>query len=407
MPEKNAPGVYVEEASPNPGPIQGATTSTTAFAGLTGQGPVGSVSAALTSFGEFEAAYGSAPSLQFPSHVQGGTAVTIPNYMALAARAFFENGGQRLYVSRVAAADGSNNFVPTAADYRKALATLVGVKDISIVAAPGSTVFGGSGGAAPTPAQSAAILAELIAHVSQGSSYRFAVLDTPPGYSSSDVKALRSQIDSSSAALYYPWVMIANPPAPAQMSVPPSGFVCGIYARTDIKQGVFKAPANQQVMGAVGLERAIQDAEGGALNALGINCLRSFPGRGELLWGARTISSDPEWKYVNVRRYVAYLEHSIEEGTQWVVFEPNGPTLWAAIRNAIQNFLLTEWRRGGLLGMKATDAFFVKCDTTTMTQNDIDNGRVICFVGVALIKPAEFVIFRIGWQGKGASCAPS
>jgi phage tail sheath protein FI len=403
MPERNAPGVYVEEASPNPGPIQGATTSTTAFAGPAGQGPVGSVSAVLTSFGEFEAAYGSAPSLQFRPLVQGGTAVTIPNYMARAARAFFENDGQRLYVSRVAAADGSNNFVPAAGDYRKALATLAGVKDISIVAAPGSTVFGGSCGAAPTPAQSAAILAELIAHVSQGSSYRFAVLDTPPGYSSNDVQALRSQIDSSSAALYYPWVMIANPPAPAQMSVPPSGFVCGIYARTDSKQGVLKAPANQPVMGAVGLERAIQDAEGGALNALGINCLRSFTGRGELVWGARTISSDPDWKYVNVRRYVAYLEHSIEEGTRWVVFETNGPTLWSAIRNAIQNFLLTEWRRGGLLGMKATDAFFVKCDMSTMTQNDIDNGRVICLVGVALIKPAEFVIFRIGWQSNSSS----
>jgi len=343
----------------------------------------------LASFGEFEGIYGADPSLQFSS------GVSVPNYLALAARAFFENGGQQLYVSRVA-----TEMPPVAADYKKSLVTLDEVKDISIVAAPGSSIFGGDGGAVPSPAQAAAILAELIAHVSQ-MRYRFAVLDTPPNYSTSDVQALRSLIDSSYAALYYPWVTVANltsDETAVPINVPPSGFVCGVYARSDAKQGVFKAPANLQLMGAVGLERTIQDAESSALNGLGINCLRNFPERGNLVWGARTVSSNSQYKYVNVRRYLAYLEHSIDLGTQWAVFEPNGSALWDSIRCAIQNFLLAEWRRGGLLGIKATDAFFVRCDESTMTQTDIDNGQVNCVIGVAVVRPAEFVIFRIGWK---------
>ncbi len=393
MSETNTLGVYAEKGNPNPGPISGVGTSATAFAGPTGQGPVGSVSGPLTSFKDFVGAYGGAATLKLSS-------TTLLNYMALAVWGFFENGGQQLYVSRVASADGSNNFDPVT-DYRKALAALTGVKNISIVAAPGSSMFGGSGGAVPSPAQAAGIVGELIAHASE-MRYRIAVLDSPPGYSTSDIETLRSKIDSSYAALYYPWVTMANPLAGTKgtISVPPSGFVCGVYVRTDMQQGVFKAPANQQMIGATGLERAIGDTEESALSGPGINCLRGFPGRGELVWGARTVSSDQDWKYVNVRRYFAYLENSIEQGTQWVVFEPNGPALWASIRNAINEFLLTEWRRGGMQGVTASQAFFVKCDSSTMTQDDIDHGRVICLVGVAMIRPAEFVILRIGWQTK-------
>ena len=396
MPEMNAPGVNSRESGSSPPPIRGIATSTAAFVGPTLQGPAaGQASEPITSFLQFETVYGTAQNLQFASPITGAGPVTVVNYMASAVQGFFANGGQQLYVSRVVTTQ-----LPTAADYRAALRTLNGIKDISVVAAPGSSVFGGNPGEAPTPAQAAAIQNELIAHVEE-MLYRFAVLDSPPGYSASDVQALRALVKSDNAALYYPWVTIANPLAEqssASINVPPSGFVCGIYARSDAQQGVFKAPANLQVMGAVGFERAILDAESSALNALGINCLRYFPERGNLICGARTISSDPQWKYVNVRRYLIYLEQSIDQGTQWVVFEPNGPSLWGAVKNAIQNFLLNEWRHGGLLGLKATDAFFVKCDATTMTQDDIDNGRVICLIGVAVVKPAEFVIFRIGWQ---------
>jgi phage tail sheath protein FI len=320
---------------------------------------------------------------------------TSKNYLALAVRAFFENGGQKLYIARVAAPDRQNTAPPTGADYAMSLATLNDARDVAVVAAPGGTIAGFNGISSVAPVHAA-----LIEHVSQQETYRFAVLDPPPSCSSSDVEDLRASIDSINAALYYPWIAISDPRAStkklSQINVPPSGFLCGIYARTDAQQGVFKAPANQPLVGAGGLERAIANLESDALNALGINCLRSFPGRGNLAWGARTISSDPEWKYVNIRRYFLYLEHSIDQGTQWAVFEPNNEQLWAAIRQSISNFLYNEWRRGALIGVRTEEAFFVKCDRTTMTQNDLDNGRLICEIGAAPLKPAEFIIFRIG-----------
>ena len=171
------------------------------------------------------------------------------------------------------------------------------------------------------------------------------------------------------------------------------------------ERGVFKAPANEVVRSATGLEREVTAAEQEILNPLGVNCLRSFPGRGFRVWGARTVSSDPEWKYVNVRRYFLYLEHSIDKGTQWAVFEPNGEALWQQVRRTIEDFLLNEWRAGALVGSKAEQAFFVRCDRTTMTQNDIDQGRLVCLVGVAVLKPAEFIIFRIS-QNTAASSPP-
>jgi hypothetical protein len=178
--------------------------------------------------------------------------------------------------------------------------------------------------------------------------------------------------------------------------LPPSGFVTGIYARSDIARGVFKAPANEVVRGLTKFEININKPRQDVLNPEGINALRFFEGRGNRVWGARTISSDPEWKYVNVRRLFIYLEHSIDKGTQWAVFEPNNERLWANIRSTIEDFLLVQWKQGALMGAKPEQAYFVRCDRTTMTQNDLDNGRLICLIGVAPTYPAEFVIFRIG-----------
>jgi len=159
---------------------------------------------------------------------------------------------------------------------------------------------------------------------------------------------------------------------------------------------VHKAPANEVLRGLSGLESDISKARQDVLNPEGINVLRFFEGRGHRIWGARTLSADPEWKYVNVRRLLIYLEHSIDEGTQWTVFEPNGEALWVRVRSAIEDFLLNAWRNGALLGDKADRAFFVRCDRSTMSQNDLDNGRLICLIGVAPLRPAEFVTFRIG-----------
>jgi phage tail sheath protein FI len=216
----------------------------------------------------------------------------------------------------------------------------------------------------------------------------------------SDVRPMRGQIDSTYAAFYYPWVRILDPISNDEIFLPPSGFVCGIYARNDVNRAVYKAPANEVVNLATGFELLLNKAQQDILNPEGTNCFRFFEGRGYRLWGARTASSDPEWKYVNLRRYFIYLERSIDKGTQWAVFEPNGPLLWANVRRTISNFLLNEWQNNALLGDKPETSYFVRCDRTTMTQNDLDNGRLVCLIGVAALRPAEFVIFRIGqWTG--------
>ncbi len=277
---------------------------------------------------------------------------------------------------------------PGDATPRGALTCLQGIEDIAIIAAPGSQTFSAA----------ADIQNKLILYAEKPRAYRVAVLDTPPGQLVSGARDARAVIDSEYAALYYPWVVVANPVpgGAAELALPPSGFLCGIYARTDDARGVFKAPANEVVQSALRFERDVNFAEQEVLNPLGVNCLRFFPGRGYRVWGARTVSSNPEWKYISVRRYFVYLEHSIDVGTQWAVFEPNGDKLWANIRQTISSFLYNEWVNGALLGTDPTQAFFVRCDRTTMTQNDLDNGRLVCLIGVAVVKPAEFVIFRIG-----------
>ena len=279
-------------------------------------------------------------------------------------------------------------------DVKTGLKTFEDIDEISIVAAPGMTA-----GFRDNPNRAEQIAQHLITHCQIRMRYRVAVLDSPDQQIVSEVRAYRQQFDSTHAALYYPWVTIVDPTDPdgrRELNLPPSGFVAGIYARTDVLHGVFKAPANEVALGAVGFETLLNTAQQDVLNPIGVNCFRFFPGRGYRLWGARTISSDPEWKYVNVRRYFAYLEHSIDKGTQWAVFENNNESLWVNVTQTISDFLFTEWRNGALMGTKPEEAFFVRCDRSTMTQNDLDNGRLVCLIGVAVVKPAEFVIFRIG-----------
>ncbi len=296
---------------------------------------------------------------------------------------------------------GNDGAEPVNADYDTALQALDALEDIAIVAAPGSSAFT----TIPTGSKSSTadqVINTLIEHVEKTRAYRVAILDTPANAIGSDVKTVRSRIDSSYAALYTPWVVMPNPLArpgtaiPNEITIPPSGAMAGIFARNDTQHSVAKAPANEVVLGALRFERNINFAEQGNLNPLGINCLRFFPDRGYRVWGARTVSSNSEVKYINVRRYLVYLEHSIDNGTQWAVFENNGPILWARVKESVEEFLHNELMEGNLFGTSDAEAYFVRCDRTTMTQNDWDNGRMICLVGVALLKPAEFVIIRIG-----------
>jgi phage tail sheath protein FI len=344
MPKYLAPGVYVEEASFRSKHIEPVPTHTTAFVGAIGSQTVSPLLTSSTEFDRFQ--QGEAD----PGMVQ-------------AVRAFFNEGGKRLYVAAT-------------------LDAIESLADVSIVAAPGNT--------------SAEMAQALIDHAERPGAHRIAVLDAPVGSTMASVLAYRRAFDSSHAALYHPWVVSIV--EGREMVMPASPFVCGIFARQDFEQGVHKAPSNLVVNGAVRFERAINKAEQDVLNPEGINCLRFFEGRGMRVWGARTLSSDPEWKYVNQRRCFNYLQASIERGTRWAVFEPNGERLWSSLHQTISDFLYSAWRNGALLGTKPEEAFFVKCDRSTMTQNDIDNGRVVCQVGVAFLQPSEFVIFRVVQQ---------
>ncbi len=278
---------------------------------------------------------------------------------------------------------------------RKGLTAFKGIEDISLVYAPNAY-------AVPD------LVSSLISHC-ENLRYRFAILDAPQGFA--DVSNLdprsgnpKGASPTDYAAFYYPWIKVINPETGMLQLMPPGGYVAGIYSRSDTQRGVHKAPANEVVLGASDLEFQIMKGEQDVLNPRGVNVIRAFPGRGILIWGARTISSNTLWKYINVRRLFIYIEASIERGTQWVVFEPNDYRLWSRVKITITQFLTGVWRSGALMGTTPEEAFFVKCDRSTMTQDDIDNGRLICIIGIAPVKPAEFVIFRIAqWQGGSAA----
>ncbi|WP_418003796.1 phage tail sheath C-terminal domain-containing protein [Mycobacterium sp. PDNC021] len=294
---------------------------------------------------------------------------------------------------------GNDNVDPLA---RTGLQSLRSVEDVALVAIPGRV--------------STDLQQEVITHC-ESMHYRFAVLDALPGTESTgaglaDVQDQRQQFDTKYAALYYPWLRLPDPfsaviSMPPDISVPPSGHLLGVYARTDVTRGVHKAPANEVITGITGFQRSITKGEQDILNPYpsNINVLRDFREnfRGLRSWGGRVITSDPEWKYVNVRRLFIFVERSLELGLQWVVFEPNDENLWARVTRTVSNFLTTVWRSGALMGLTAEQAFFVRCDRTTMTQDDIDNGRLILVIGIAPTMPAEFVVIRIGqWQGGSA-----
>jgi phage tail sheath protein FI len=286
-------------------------------------------------------------------------------------------------------------------EQRTGIYALKNVETISLIACPGQTTVG---------------VQQALIDQCEALRYRFAVLDAqgPLGDDSLDgVQTQRQQYDTKYAAFYHPWLTIPDPfptnlAAVAQFPIPPSGHVLGIYARVDDARGVHKAPANEVVSAITGLTRYLNQAEQDILNPYPVNIdvIRDFryTNRAIRVWGARVITSDPDWKYVNVRRLMIFLEYSIDRGLQWVVFEPNAEELWARVRRSVTNFLTTVWRNGALEGATKEQAFYVKCDRTTMTQDDIDNGRLICVIGVAPVKPAEFVIIRIGlWTADASS----
>jgi hypothetical protein len=404
MPEYLAPGVYVEEVPSAVKPIAGVGTSTAGFIGVCADlknawDPAKKAGMPARPTGD---AYAQAAALT-PTPVNSWTEFTqkfgdvqaANQYLAHAVYGFFNNGGTRCFVTRIAAAGD---------DLDKALGQFEGIDEIAIVAAP-----------LPPDVEATALnaaQASLVAHC-QKMQDRVAVLDS--GRDITDDNLVISADDSGIwrpaanpdgyGAFYFPWIEVADPLGSAgdRVAVPPSGHVAGIYARSDAERGVHKAPANEVIMGALDVRYPVSKILQGSLNPLGVNCIRSFSGTIKV-YGARSLASDPqgdpEWTYISTRRLVNFLRESIDDGTQWVVFEPNAPDLWSKIRRNVSSFLNGVWASGALLGTTPEQAFYVRCDETTNPLEVRDLGQVVTEIGIAIVKPAEFVVFRLSqWAG--------
>ena len=382
-----SPGVYVEEVDRGTKPLEMVGTSTAAFLGECNTGPVNEP-VLCSNWSQYTKHFGDFQNSEYLAHAVYG---------------FFNNGGARAFIVNVGnweeiskgdGKEGAKKPASKAALYigsdngpgtRTGLKALEDVEEVNIVAAPGQT----------DPVIQDAVLSHC-----ENMRYRFAVLDSPEVIEKGGVDKLPKPRDSKYGGYYFPWVEVYDP-FKGNIFQPPSGYIAGIYARSDGERGVHKAPANEIVRGAIGLKYNITRGEQDLLNPKGINVIRSFPNRGIRVWGARTISSDASWRYVNVRRLFNMVEQSIELGTQWVVFEPNDQRLWKRVTRDISAFLLRLWRQGALFGKTPEEAFFVKCDDETNPPEVIDAGQMICEIGMCPVKPAEFVIFRIGQMPSG------
>ena len=284
---------------------------------------------------------------------------------------------------------------------RQGMGGLAAIDEITMIAMPDMMQFSTNGNGARVKD----LQGKMIAHC-ENAGERMAILDCPADLSPQEAYEWRMNAagyDSKMAALYYPWIEVMDPLTRRPITIPPSGHIAGVWARVDQQRGVHKAPANEVIMGANGLAFQVTHAEQGSLNKNGLNCIRAFPGRGIRIWGARTLSSDPEWRYINVRRLFNFVSESIVSGTQWSVFEPNDPFLWTSLSISVSNFLRNVWRSGALFGATPSEAFYVKCDAETNPPEVVEAGRVVCEIGIAPVKPAEFVVFRLSqFTGGGA-----
>ena len=407
MPNYLSPGVYVEEVSTGPRPIEAVGTSTAAFLGVAPKaGAHLHEPLAVNNWAQFVREFSSDEAESTP--------------LALAVYGFFDNGGSRCFVENVGA--GGNIAGKVAQGRRQGIAALEAIDEVAIVAAPGFA--------------DAASYDALLGHCERMKD-RVAILDPPlevgriedlvkaatapvapvkpdkppagggggaPGGAAAAGDGLRPRLsDGGYGAFYFPWITVKDPADPTKLvNAPPSGHVAGIYARTDFTRGVHKAPANERVSGALNVTYRITRQEQEVLNPAGVNCIRYFPDTGIRVWGARTVAeSASEWRYVNVRRLFNMVEESVGRATRWVVFEPNDMTLWKSIRRDIGAFLTRLWRSGALMGARPEDAFFVKCDDETNPPDVIDAGQVVTLIGIAPVKPAEFIVFRIGQHAGG------
>ncbi len=387
-----SPGVYVEEVDRGSKPIEAVGTNTVGFLGESSKGPTGEA-VLITNWSQFVKTYGDFQECS--------------THLAHAVYGFFNNGGSKCFIVNIGApaegaapaagkkddkaakpaAGGDRDGLYIGKDLgpgqRTGMKCFEDVDEIAIVAAPGQI--------------SPAVQDALLTHCETRKD-RFAILDSPETINGG-VDRLPKPRDSKYGAYYFPWIQVYDPDK-GNIFVPPSGHIAGVYSRVDTERGVHKAPANELVRGALGLKYNVSKAEQDLLNPKGINAIRTISG-GIRIWGARTLSSDPSWKYINVRRLFIMVESSIEMATQWVVFEPNDHRLWKRVTRTISSFLTLLWRNGALMGTSPEQAFYVKCDEETNPTEVVDAGQLIVEIGLAPVKPAEFVIFRIGQMASG------
>jgi hypothetical protein len=415
MPNYLSPDIYVEEVSAGARPIEAVGTSTTGFVGaapnaaahLTEAYPINNWTMFVHEFAT--------------TRINDKDQLLPSTDLSHAVYGFFLNGGTRCYIANVP----EGKPIEGTAGAKTGLDLLEQVDEIAIVCAPGLT--------------DAASYNAVITHCERLKD-RVAILDAPRNVDSTKIDALKvtavppapaggahaptttdsqppglkpRQSDGGYAAFYFPWIQVRDPLPPANpdpnvsqanvlVLVPPSGHIAGVWARTDATRGVHKAPANETLRGALRLAYPLTRTEQGELNSAGVNCIRTFPREGVRIWGARTLAaSASEWRYLNVRRLFNMIEESIAVNTRWIVFEPNDMTLWKSIRRDISAFLMRMWRDGALMGATPEQAFFVKCDAETNPPDVIDAGQVIAIIGIAPVKPAEFVVFRISQYAGG------
>ena len=369
-----APGVYIQEITPA-GPIAGAGTSTAAFIGPVVKTPADANlgrPVLVTNWTQYTNAFG---------------AFDAPKHLPYAVRGFFDNGGTVAYV--LPTKDLAAGTMDSALDQLSRLA------DVSIVCAPGLV--------------DPAIQAKIITHC-ENMGDRFAILDGVPATDLTKpdgaLQTQRGGLTSKNGfgALYWPWIRLADPLAPPDKpgltARPPSGHIAGIFARSDNQRGVHKAPANETIRGAVDVDYLMNDTEQGLLNAININCLRVFPGQAPMVWGARTLTDGTPWRYVNVRRLFSYVEDSLLQGVRWAIFEPNSLTLWKGLERTITEFLTRVWQSGALFGRTADEAFYVRIDEELNPADVRALGQVIIEIGMAPVRPAEYIVVQIGmWDG--------
>lgn len=387
MPRHLKPSAYGKEAGRTIKPIEGVPTSVVGFVGRTEHVRTGNfdndsllnVPTPVADWSDFVAKFGA---------YDGERAPCLPP----AVRGFFDNGGKRCFVVRVKDGATDKDYAGEGSERGGGLQALADLNEIGILCVPGAT--------------SATVQQAMLAQC-EALGDRFCILDPKRDARPGEVVEQRQRLFSPKGygALYYPWVRVHlegkenGRTALIQTLVPPSGHVAGVYARIDAQRGVHKAPAGAAVKGA--LEIGVRQADFEALNSEGVNCICTFPGRGTLVWGERTLASESEWKYINVRRLSIHVERSIQRGFGWAASEPNDEALWARVRDCIAGFLTRLWRQGALCGARPEEAFFVRCDRSTMTQSDVAEGKLIAIIGIAVLRPGAFLTFRTALKAGG------